>query len=108
MAKLWTPQERKALREIYESFGDKAEYNKHKINYQFRQKFPHRSAEGVRAQLVNVKNNYEAVRAIREFVPTLQYNPVDVAFTRPVTKTDIIRHYRDMGLRGKVTIELGD
>ncbi len=28
--------------------------------------------------------------------------------TPAITKTDIIRHYRDMGIRGKVTIELGD
>jgi len=38
-------------------------------------------------------------------VPLPQYNLVDVAFTRPITKTDIIRHYRDQGLRGRVTIE---
>ena len=43
-------------------------------------------------------------------IPPPQYNPVDVAFTRPITKTDIIRHYRDMGLRGKVNVvyDLGD
>lgn len=107
MAKLWTPQERKALRQIVESFGRSAEYNKPKIIYQFRQKYPNRTEEGVRAQLQLINRAKQYTMKLSDPLK-LMYNPIDVAFTQPITKTDIIRHYRDMGLRGRVTLELGE
>jgi hypothetical protein len=59
-----------------------------------------------------LQDEIEKLRAkgIFGLTPPPQYNPVDVAFTRPITKTDIIRHYRDMGLRGRIAAvyELGD
>ena len=133
MAKLWTKDEIKHLKELIAKYGRGAEYNKDKLAYEFMEKYPARSRAGVCKKMRafghskqytihleprpiesqkpwdKLQEEIERLRAKGVFgiVPP-QYNPIDVAFTRPVTKTDIIRHYRDMGLRGKITLELGE
>jgi hypothetical protein len=99
MAKLWTKEEIKHLKHLLAKYGRGAEYNKDRLAGEFRTDYPHRTA-------VSVKKKMQTYWQSKQY--TLDYNPVDVAFTQQITKTDIIRHYRDMGLRGKVTIELGD
>lgn len=119
MSKIWTKQEEAIL---FQAMAGK------KVMYAPKAKeiakaLPGRTAEAIRRHWLLIRYNepldimsglqyqlqIERARALqkRQISPP-QYNPVDVAFTRPITKTDIIRHYRDMGLRGKVTIELGD
>lgn len=106
MAKLWTKPEIELLKQITERYGRSAEYNKQKIAYEFAKSYPNRTFEGIRAKMKELRQSKQFVMNMD--IPAPQYNPVDVALTHPVTKTDIIRHYRDMGLRGKITLDLGE
>ena len=102
MSKLWEPHERKALIEIVAKYEPRIARNKKTIVKEFRALFPKRSEEGVRAQLQIVQRAKQIARP--------NYNPIDVAFCKKITLTDIVRHYRDQGLRHTVHIvlELGE
>ncbi len=99
MSVKWTKAEEKVLTDYMG--GRRVLYWRDKLA--IRELLPNRSASAIEKRwAILLKPKAEA--------PLLQYNPVDVAFCKKITETDIIRHFRDQGLRRTVhlVLELGE
>lgn len=124
MAKLWTSLEIKHLQRIIEQYGRGAEYNKQKIAYEFAKAYPNRTFEGIRAKMKELRQSKqytmdltedaqeESLQAAEHFkLQAMIESAVARIIDNAVPKSGLelaVEIFRQAGLRGKITLELGE